>query len=46
MPAFLANQQVTVGPHKTLLNLRKWVQKPRYKNAKVDYATVEVTYGQ
>ncbi len=46
VPAFLANQQVTVGPHKTLLNLRKMVQKPRYKNAKVDYATVEVTYGQ
>lgn len=46
VPAFLANQQVTVGPHKTLLNLRKMVQKPRYRNAKVDYTTAEVTYGK
>lgn len=46
IPAFVANAQVTVGPHKTLVNLRKIVQRPRYKNATVNYATADVTFGK
>ncbi len=45
VPAFLAERQVTSGPFETMRNLRKWVQKPRYRNARVDYATSFVTYG-
>ncbi len=45
VPAFLAERQVTSGPFETMRNLRKWVQKPRYRNARVDYATSLVTYG-
>ncbi|MEW5848222.1 MAG: START domain-containing protein [Myxococcota bacterium] len=46
VPAFLANQQVTVGPHKTFIRMRKMLEKPRYRNAKVDYETAAVTYGK
>ena len=45
VPAFIAERQVTAAPFETMRNLRKWVQKPRYRNARVDYATSQVTYG-
>jgi hypothetical protein len=46
VPAFLADRQVTVGPHKTLVNMKKYIQKPKYKNATVDFETATVTFGK
>ena len=44
VPAFLAERQVTSGPFATMRRLRKWVLKPRYRDARVDYRISVVTF--
>ncbi|MBI5496292.1 MAG: START domain-containing protein [Deltaproteobacteria bacterium] len=46
VPAFLANRQVTSAPVDRLRNMRKWLEKPRYRDAVVDFATGAVTWGR
>jgi len=46
VPAFLANQQVTVAPYKTLVKMKPMLEKPKYKNASVDFESATVTYGK